>query len=506
MRSDYISELGYTHGFYGELTPAHLRLAMLSRGVRHSLPDAPSYLELGFGQGLTLNIVAAANRGRYWGTDFNSAHAANAAELAAASGADVRVLDDAFDALAARPDLPEFDVIALHGIWSWISAANRAIIVDIARRRLRPGGLLYISYNVTPGWSAAMPLRHLMVEYAEQEARGELPAKIDQALEFLQNVVDRGAGYFANNPAVAERLSQMRGQQRAYLAHEFFNGDWEPMPFSATCDLLRPAQLSFAASATLIDHIDRLNLSDEAQALIAGLANDQMRETTRDYFVNQQFRRDIFIKGARTLDPIDRDRAMRETIFVLLRRPQDCPASVNGSLGAAQLLPEIFDPVLAVLDAAPVGCSVDAILTDPACRGLNLAQIWEALVLLDAMGWVAPAPSGGVDDAARTRTAGLNRALCRRAAASADIGYLAAPEIGSALPVGRISQMFLHARTEGLDPVAHAWSNLSLLGERLIHDGAIIEGEAENIARLRDMLVDFEAIELPFLRRVGIAA
>jgi len=31
----------------------------------------------------------------------------------------------------ARDDLPEFDVIALHGIWSWISAENRAVM-DVA--------------------------------------------------------------------------------------------------------------------------------------------------------------------------------------------------------------------------------------------------------------------------------------------------------------------------------------------------------------------------------------
>ena len=29
------------------------------------------------------------------------------------------------------------------------------------------GGVLYLSYNSTPGWSPAMPLRHLMTPHAE---------------------------------------------------------------------------------------------------------------------------------------------------------------------------------------------------------------------------------------------------------------------------------------------------------------------------------------------------
>lgn len=502
--SGYISELGYTHGFYPELAPANLRLAMLSAGVDVALPPDPSYLELGFGQGLTLNIVAATNRGRYWGTDFNPAHAANARVLGEISGADVRILDDAFDELAARPDLPEFDVIALHGIWSWISDANRAVIVDIARRRLRPGGLFYISYNVTPGWSPAMPLRHLMVEYARAEARGELMQKIDQSLAFAQQVVDKGAAYFANNPAVVGRLEQLHRQDRHYLAHEFFNRDWHPMPFSLTCEALEPAKLAFAAPAGLLEHIGHLNLSPDARALIDGLSDPRLRETTRDYFTNAQFRRDIFVKGPRPLSRFDRDAAIKDAAFLLIRHPEDCPTKVTGALGEADMRAEIFGPVIAALGGASGGLTVAALSADPACAALTLPQIWEALLILSALGCVAALPPGGADATARERAGRLNRELCRRAAASAEVGFLAAPVTGAAIGVTRISQMFLHARAAGADPVAYAWASLMALGERMIRDGALLQEEAENLAWLREMHATFEARELPILRRVGV--
>ena len=64
-------------------------------------------------------------RRRWYATDFNPSQAAFARELAAASGADAQLFDDAFADFAESPDLPDFDYIGLHGIWSWISDANR---------------------------------------------------------------------------------------------------------------------------------------------------------------------------------------------------------------------------------------------------------------------------------------------------------------------------------------------------------------------------------------------
>ena len=87
----------------------------------------------------------------------------------------------------ARDDLPAFDIIALHGLWSWVSAENRRAIVEIMRRRLKVGGACYISYNTLPGWAMGMPLRHMMTLHGTRLA-------------------EAGGGYFAANPAAKSRL------------------------------------------------------------------------------------------------------------------------------------------------------------------------------------------------------------------------------------------------------------------------------------------------------------
>lgn len=297
----YISEVDYIHGYFSELSPARMKLALLSRGIAHSVGRSPSYLELGFGQGLTLNIHAATNSGHFYGTDFNPSQVANAAELAAAVGKQVTIWEDSFEDLAARGDLPQFDIVALHGIWSWVSDETRAAIQSIARHYLKPGGILYVSHNILPGWSPMMPLRHLLDEYSRRAATGGILSRVDQSLDFAEKLMSAGASYFKANPGVADRLKAMRKQDRSYVSHEYFNRHWNPETFASTSDALAECKLTYAASASLIDNIDSVAVPPRARPLLASISDDVLRETTRDYVLNQQFRRDLFIKGARRM-------------------------------------------------------------------------------------------------------------------------------------------------------------------------------------------------------------
>jgi len=48
-------------------------------------------------------------------------------------------------------DLPDFDFITVHGVLSWINAENRKAIQRFVLKKLKPGGILYLSYNCLPG-------------------------------------------------------------------------------------------------------------------------------------------------------------------------------------------------------------------------------------------------------------------------------------------------------------------------------------------------------------------
>ena len=508
----YVAEVDYTHGYYRELSPNLLKLASLSQGVAPPPGGRPRrYLELGYGQGLSLAIHAAACPGEYWGTDFNPAHTANARDLAAGAGLAAHILNDSFSELVARIDeLPEFDFIVLHGIWSWISEENRALIVELARRRLAVGGLFYISYNCTPGWSAAMPLRHLLSLQAQMAGADEqgFSRKVDGALEFCQQVVDAGAMYFKANPGVAERLKNIAGQDRKYLAHEYFNRDWLPMPFSQVAELLSPAKLEFLTSAHLMDHVESVNLTPAMRELMAQITHPLLRQSVRDYLTNTQFRKDIFTKGGRRIPPSEQYEIISGQHFVLALPASEVPMKFPGLIGEISLQEELYAPVLTCLgEEGGRAKGFGELLA--AMREPNPQNLTQMLIVLAGAGHLYPAQDEATIAAARPSCAALNRHLWQRARHGGEVSFAASPVIGGGVVLGRFHQLFLLAREQGQatpgEWAASVWKTLLAQGQRLLKDGTPIIAEEENIAELNRQAAAFAEKNLPVLQALGVA-
>ena len=91
----YVSELGYTYGYYEELNTNRVDLCLLNKGFQP--PTVTHALELGFGQGVSVNIHAAASDIEWTGTDFNPSQANFARQLAGQSGAKATLYDIADD-------------------------------------------------------------------------------------------------------------------------------------------------------------------------------------------------------------------------------------------------------------------------------------------------------------------------------------------------------------------------------------------------------------------------
>ncbi|MEB3198449.1 MAG: class I SAM-dependent methyltransferase [Candidatus Sericytochromatia bacterium] len=506
----YVTEVTYTHGYYRELSPALMRLACLSQGLAAPEADDFHYLELGFGQGLSVNMHAAAVDGTFWGTDFNPSHAAQARAWSRITGTDLVALDASFAELAARDDLPAFDVIGLHGVWSWISPENRRAIAELARRHLKVGGVLYVSYNTTPGWSPTIPVRHLMCLHADlagAEIQG-MPGRINGAIAFAQRLVDSNAGYFRNNPVAADRIKSLANLDRNYLAHEYFNRDWHPMSFSEAADILSEAKLSFAGSIHLLDHLDAINLSTENQKILAEIPHPVLRQSVRDYMVNQYFRRDLFIKGPRRLSAAEAERAWRDAAFVLTSHPDDVPMTVQGALGPANLLESLYKPLLAAFFEDGAGPkTLGQLLERRDLPNVNLAQLREAALVLTGAGHLFPVQPSSANGHARCRA--LNQHLIERARSAGDINFLVSPVMGAGLMVARIPQLFLAAVQAGAADAPtiaqQVWDILNAQGQRLIHEGKTLESPEENLAELERQAQAFLDRRLPVLKALAIA-
>lgn len=504
----YVADIGYTYGYYTELNPQRARLAFLYQGL--VFPEMGSACELGFGQGLSANLHAAASVVQWYGTDFNPSQAGFARELATASGAGAQLYDEAFAEFAQRTDLPDFDFIGLHGIWSWISDENREVIVDFIRRKLKVGGVLYISYNTQPGWASFAPMRHLLTEHADvlgAEGHG-IVKRIDGALAFADKLLGLNPAFSQANPFVAERLRKLKEQNRHYLAHEYFNRDWLPMHFATMAKWLAPAKLDYACSANCLDHIDALSLSEEQLAFLRAIPDPMFRETTRDFLVNQQFRRDYWVKGARKLNALERAEALRAQRVMLTTHRPDLPLKVNAAVGEARLNESVYRPILDLLADHQVR-SLGQIERAVADAGLTLGHIAEVVMVLTGAGHIAMVQDDNVIDRARPQTDRLNAHLCRKARGSNELGFLSSPVTGGGLPLNRFQQLFLAALAAGREEPAEwaqdVWQIMTVQGQRLVVEGRTLESPEENLAELTAQAKSFATKQLPILQALLIA-
>ena len=497
----YVADIDYTYGYYNELNPNRATLAFLNAG--YVPPSQGVHCELGFGQGLSVNVHAAASGLTWYANDFNPSQAAFAQSLAAESGADAYLTDEAFADFCSRTDLPDFDSIGLHGIWSWISDENRSIIVDFIRRKLKVGGGLYVSYNTLPGWATFAPVRHLLTEHASvlgSTGKGVV-SRIDGALEFAQKLLDTNPLYAKANPGVAERLKKVAGQDRHYLAHEYFNKDWHPMYFAAMSDWLSPAKVNFACSAHYLDHIDTINLSPEQQALLKEITDPTFKESVRDFMVFQQFRRDYWIKGPQKLSASEKIESINQHRLVLITNKKDISLQVTGALGVAKLNSEIYQPVLDLMSDHSIR-SCEEIAT--AVKGVTFGQVLQVVMVLVGTGDMASVQSEQRINKTKTTVAALNMALLQKAKSDASTSYLASPVTGGGVIVNRFHQLFLLSIIQGTKPVDEiaqsAWDILSVQNELLMKDGKPLETAQENLNELTHRAQEFLAKNLPILK------
>jgi SAM-dependent methyltransferase len=296
--SETTLDIPYPSNFYSYQTPASLDYVAAINGIAPPVPSATpfTYLDLGCGDGFTIVLLAAAYpQCRFIGVDINPEHIAIGTALAQAGGVDnVRLIEGGFEDWRAL-DLPDCDYITMHGVYAWISEAARGAVLDLLVARLKPGGLLYVSYNAYPGWGAVAPLRQLLLDYASSLA-GDKLANVAATIRHLQLLRDKGAAYFKENPSAGAMLDDLAGKDIRYVAHEIFVPHWSPQSFSAVARRMREAGLAFVGSASLGQNYPRPSVSIEFLPLLLKEKDRERAELYRDYINNSFFRRDIFAK------------------------------------------------------------------------------------------------------------------------------------------------------------------------------------------------------------------
>jgi SAM-dependent methyltransferase len=464
-----------------------------------------TYCELGCGQGFTTNLLAAANPHiEFYANDFNPSHIVGARELAAEAGIqNVHFFEQSFAEFLNEPALPDFDIIALHGIFSWISVENRATIVEFIRRKLKPGGLTYISYNTLPGQAASAPLRHLI--YLTAKDRGHSSAVgISQALSLIDRILATNPVYLRMNPAVKKRIEAFKEEDQRYLVHEYLNENWTSLYYSDVAEILKGAKLDYVGPATLLDYVDAINIFPEQQQVLVEIENPTLREVVRDFMINRRFRQDVFVKGTIPILQHKLNEVWLGLRFALSTPRTGVPITVTTYQLEYTLEPERYEPILDAFAKGP--CTVWQLLEVQRVAELGWKSLREALIVLVGAGHLQPCLGASGDSERAERTKTFNSMVIERAQSSSELSFLASPKVGGGIEVDRISQLFLLGR-ERKDPDVprFVWTVLAKFGQRLARNGETLESDEENLAELREQYDKFTNDRFLLLEQLGIA-
>ncbi len=460
----YVTATPYTHVYYPESAPSRLHLATFNRSIPFPSSRPLRYLELGYGNGVSLNIHAAASPGEYWGTDINPAHVATANSLAAASGSGLKALASSFEELLEHPDLPQFDVIVALGVWSWVSDANRKTIVELLRRKLVEGGIFCMSSVAMPGFGELTPFQHLLrLNLKRGGTGGTIFDKLASGLGLATALQKAGSQFFAEESRAGRMLDGIKTSNPNYLVHEYLHEHWRPSFFAETASTLAEAGLRFVGNGRLLDQFDELNFGREALDLLASIDDLWLRETARDFLRSGHVKTDIYVKQH------EADRS---------RPPPRSALDLEFVLGVPALLAKtrkVRMPVATLeFGAPPFRNIIDALGAEP-CRPRSLKELIEecssgqidkeevlrTLMVLVEADIVYPAqPRARVDEAAPACSR-LNAEILRRTLTENRIQALASPVTGGGVPASRIQQLFILAWNQGARS-PDAWAKFGL--------------------------------------------
>ncbi len=280
---------------------------------------------------------------------------------------------------------------------------------------------------------------------AAMNAQSSVSARIEAAVNFAQRVFATDPGFAVVNSLLAERVDALSHESPAYLAHEYFNRDWEPMYFSQVASSLISAGLTYAAPARYVDHIDALNLTTAQRALLTGIADVSLRETTRDFCTNQSLRRDYWTRAPRPLSDDEKHAALRAQRVILALPRAAVVLKVRGALSETTLSAALYDPILDAL-ASHRPETLQHIEDSVRTQGIALPRIVDAVMVLVNMGVLLNAQDDAQILAARSSAAKLNAAICEQARHHGELQFLVSPVSGSGIRVPRVPQLFLLAR------------------------------------------------------------
>lgn len=491
----YNTDIEYTEKFYSDWSLSNLKLQCALKGIE--MPTISKACELGYGQGITINLLAANGEVSWFGTDFLPAHADNAQILSGELDNHAHLYNLSFKEFSEVKDLPTFDLIVLHGILSWVSEENQNIILDFIHDRLADNGLVYISYNARPGGEDFKPAQYLMSQLRAEFSKNDSDPiiQINDVSSFMESFHQTLPKYLQSFPNIERRLQGFKNQNPKYLIHEYFNSDWHSFFFSEVANKLSKVGLSYLGQSRLNEELPALNFTNQQLEFITSSnVTGSLEHDLKDAMCNRRFRRDIWVKSPKPLSKETSDLFLKETFVVLARPISSLNLNIQGLAVTAKMNNALYQRLLKKLSDYKEH-SLNEILNE---LSITSAQLLEMLGLLHVKGIVGLCSDDYKSQERLQKVRRANRYMIHKAVKHQKEAVLLLPRTDAVLPIDYWLSLYLHlAFNEDLQPKQAVEKMIAYIKEHDVDISQCNSPEALHIF-IRDTVKNIETHFLEF--------
>ncbi|MGF1527879.1 MAG: methyltransferase regulatory domain-containing protein, partial [Candidatus Competibacterales bacterium] len=357
-----------------------------------------------------------------------------------------------------------------------------------------PHGAAFFCYNAMPGWGVQLPLQWLMSRYAQRHQ--ESPEAMGLAFGEMEKLMDLQASYWSANPEVQSRMAALKELDPHFFAHEYACEHVTPFYHAEFAAEMAQRRLRYVGSGLRISNYPHLLLNQQQCAHLDSQP-EALRETLKDFFLNQLVRRDVYSRGGVVLPPVKVTERLNQLRFVLGVPKDHVRFDVQAPLyeGRVSLNGELVAPVVDAL--AELGPVTPRALVER--TGLNLGKVHNALMGLWVTHQVQVAPA---TDADAVTTSMLNFVLAMGGLTGKPTDQLVSPVCRAGVDLPWPEQlMAVQYNLQGKEKMGEVVAMLlKQFGKPLTEGG----DPAAEQAALAAKLENFEGHWAPLLRQWGI--
>ena len=265
-------------------------------GVADLDKDNLRILELGCGKGLNCHVIAQSMpEATVFGVDCSYKQLEEAEQRKKqASLSNLHFERVNIDKHKFPPN--SYDIIIVHGVYSWVPLNIQRTILNIAKESLVTGGVLFLSYNIAAGWNLKGTVRQFLLSKT-----AKLKSNLKLRVELAQQIAREYEIIFRDGPGICPQLSRelanLTQKPLSYIAHEYLAPVNIGFEFKNVVERAWKKNLAYIGDARPWTHW-RYTLGQADIQKVESLSDNWMeRENIADFLQDRSFRRSLFVKS-----------------------------------------------------------------------------------------------------------------------------------------------------------------------------------------------------------------